>query len=117
MRVLIVEDELLIRMDLERRLRMLGADVLGGTATGEEAVEMARSMKPDAVLMDIKLRGALNGEEAARQILSFHNTCRVVFISAFDTPDIDALTKDYNASIGYAPKPIATSQLRLSLNA
>jgi CheY-like chemotaxis protein len=67
-RVLIVEDEQIVAADLERTLRRLGYQVVGLAASGQAAVEQAQQTQPDLVLMDIKLRGALDGVAAAAQI-------------------------------------------------
>ena len=70
MRVLVVEDELFIRMDLEARLKRLDADVVGATANGKYAVDLASRLKPELILMDIQLQGPMDGIEATRRILA-----------------------------------------------
>ncbi len=67
-RILIVEDELLIAEDLKYKLRRLGHTVVAHTATGEAAIEKAIETKPELVLMDVRLRGEMNGIEAAKRI-------------------------------------------------
>ena len=111
MTVLVVEDELLIRMDLEARLKRLDADVIGETAMGEDAVELASRLKPELILMDIQLQGRMDGIEAARQILPVHD-CIIVFISAFDQPDFSAMDIPMNANVSYRSKPLSTAQLK-----
>jgi len=66
--ILIVEDEAIIAKDLQVTLERLGYHVAGTTASGEVAIEMARRHLPDLVLMDIALKGQLDGIEAAAQI-------------------------------------------------
>ncbi len=66
--ILIVEDEAIIAADLAGTLRRLGYGVSGTTGLGEEAIELAREQRPDLVLMDIRLAGAMDGIEAAETI-------------------------------------------------
>lgn len=66
--ILIVEDEHLVGFDLRRRLSRMGYTVVGITAPGEEAIEHANRLRPDIVLMDVRLRGPVDGIEAAQQI-------------------------------------------------
>jgi CheY-like chemotaxis protein len=67
-RILVVEDEAIIAMDLAATLRRQGYLVSGTVATGEESIVQAESERPDLVLMDIRLKGRLNGIEAAHEI-------------------------------------------------
>jgi CheY-like chemotaxis protein len=66
--ILVVEDERIVAADLQRRLRRMGHTVLGTAVSGEEALEKAAALRPDVVLMDIKLRGAMSGLEAGESI-------------------------------------------------
>jgi CheY-like chemotaxis protein len=81
-RVLIVEDERLIAIDLQRRLARLGYTVVALAASGEEAIQKALALQPDIVLMDIRLQGKMDGVEAAQQI---HTSAAipVVFMTAY----------------------------------
>jgi CheY-like chemotaxis protein len=67
-RVLIVEDEAIIAMDLKYRLRRMGYEVVACADTGEDAIRYARDMHPNLVLMDIQLKGPIDGIQAACQI-------------------------------------------------
>jgi CheY-like chemotaxis protein len=67
-RVLIVEDEILIAMDLEMRVEGLGHEVVGTAVSEREAVELARETSPDLVLMDLRLVGPSSGKAAALAI-------------------------------------------------
>ena len=67
-RILIVEDEVILAMELVMKLQSEGFHHIKCTSTGEEAVELAMSFKPCVILMDIMLNGAINGIEAARLI-------------------------------------------------
>lgn len=67
-KILIVEDESIIVKSLENRLVKAGYDVIGNAASGKEAIEMAKQLNPDLILMDIKLNGEMTGIEAASEI-------------------------------------------------
>jgi CheY-like chemotaxis protein len=81
-RVLIVEDERLVARGLERRLRSLGYMVVALASTGIEAIHQALEHQPDLVLMDIRLRGQMDGIEAVASIRK-HLNVRVVYLSAY----------------------------------
>jgi len=66
--ILIVEDEAIVALDLQRRLQQLGYRVPSTAGSGEEAIRLAGQMQPDLVCMDIGLRGDMDGIEAAVQI-------------------------------------------------
>ncbi len=67
-KILVVEDEAIILLQLEEILHAIGYTVAGLAASGEDAIEKARRLKPDLVLMDIVMPGKLNGIEAAKII-------------------------------------------------
>jgi CheY-like chemotaxis protein len=81
-RVLIVEDEAIIAMDLAAILTRQGCVVIGPEATGEDSVARAGAERPDLVLMDIHLRGHMNGLEAAREIKARWGI-PVVYVTAY----------------------------------
>ena len=81
-KVLIIEDEPIIALDLTRLVRELGHEVVGAAATREEAVTLARSTQPGLVLADIRLADGSNGIDAANDILSEMDV-PVIFITAF----------------------------------
>lgn len=66
--ILLVEDEAVVAADLEEHLRQLGYQVAGICATGEKAVELVDSLQPDLVIMDIRLKGGMDGVETAARI-------------------------------------------------
>lgn len=67
-RILIVEDEAIVAMDIQARLEQRGYAIAGMAATGEDAIRLAAQARPDLVLMDIRLRGEMDGITAASQI-------------------------------------------------
>ena len=81
-RILIVEDEFLAAVYLQRELIRSGYTVSQPVATGEEAIERAEQEQPDVVLMDIRLAGAIDGIEAAREIVSRH-AIPIIFMTGY----------------------------------
>jgi len=67
-KILIVEDENVVARDIQSRLKHLGYTVLGMAASGQTALEKAAEMQPDLVLMDIVLKGDMDGVQTAQQI-------------------------------------------------
>lgn len=82
-RVLIVEDEAIVASDLKMMLRRLGYAPVGVVASAEEAIEQARMLKPDVVLMDVQLAGSMNGVDAASAIRAEQNVA-MVYVTALN---------------------------------
>jgi CheY-like chemotaxis protein len=87
-RILIVEDEFLIAWDLERRLTRLGYVVLGVAASGQDVIEKAVALRPDLILMDIRLPGDMDGIEAAERIRAQLPTVIVYMTAYADEPTV-----------------------------
>ena len=81
-RILVVEDEAIVAMALRGRLENLGYDAVGVVASGEEAIEKADELRPDLVLMDIRLSGAMDGIEAA-ELIRVRFDIPVVYLTAY----------------------------------
>jgi CheY-like chemotaxis protein len=112
-RILIVEDERIVSFDLRRRLSRMGHAVVGIAASGEEAIAHAQQLHPDLVLMDVRLRGPMDGIEAAQHIQA-HCDIPVIFMSAHTT--VQTLEHIWcMVPAGYLSKPFFESQLRLAL--
>ena len=92
--ILIVEDERLVGFDLRRRLSRMGYTVVGITASGEEAIEHANRLRPDIVLMDVRLRGPMDGIEAAQQNLGSVPDPRGVYVGVHHGRDPGARLAD-----------------------
>ncbi len=81
-KVLIVEDEAIFAMSMQRVLTMLGYEVCGPISTGEEAVSWSKKENPDLIIMDVSLKGQMDGIEAAGEIRSVCNV-PIIFISGY----------------------------------
>ena len=101
-RVLIAEDETVIRLDLRTTLEASGYDVCGEARDGNEAVELASSLEPDVILMDVKMP-KLDGIEASRQILT-ERSVPIVILTAFGQEELVARAVDTGV-FGYLAKP------------
>ena len=112
-RILIVEDEVLLAADTQDNLVEMGFDVVGLAHTGQQAIEMAVQHKPDIVLMDIQLRGEMDGIQAAGQIRS-QTGCAIVFQTAYaEDPILErAVTTE---PFGYLVKPVGFRELKATI--
>ncbi len=113
LRVLIVEDEVILAMELEGMLLGLGYDVVGVAASGPEAVSTAAEQHPDVVLMDIRLAGGTDGVEAAIKIRE-----RWDIPSIFTTAYTDSGTQERAASarpVGWVKKPYSSARIVAAL--
>jgi response regulator NasT len=108
MKVLIGEDETLIRLDLRGMLERAGYDVVGEAHDGDQAVELARSTEPDLAILDVKMP-QLDGIEAARRILA-ERPIPVVIVSAFTESKL--VNRAAEAGVfGYLAKPFREADL------
>src|SRR5690606_11268694 len=80
-RVLLVDAHALVREGIKTLLAGDGIDVVGGVGSGEEAIQAAQEQMPDVILMDIMLKGEMNGIEATRWILERHAQIRIILLS------------------------------------
>jgi response regulator NasT len=108
LRVLVVEDEALIRLDLTEMLTEEGYVVAGEAADGEQAVELARSLAPDLVIMDVKMP-KVDGIAAAASIVD-ERIAPVVMLTAFSQRDLIEQARDAGA-MAYLVKPFARHEL------
>jgi two-component system, response regulator PdtaR len=108
-RILLAEDEVISRMDLREMLEHLGYSVIGEAGDGVAAVNLARTLKPDLVLMDIKMP-ELDGISAA-QTLSQERVTPVLLLTAY--ADREFVDRAVDAGVmGYLVKPFAEAQLK-----
>jgi signal transduction histidine kinase len=112
--ILIVENEMITAMALEKTLKMKGHTVLAITAEGEEAIALTKQLKPSLVLMDINLKGAITGIEAARCITS-ELEVPVIFLTAFSYETMAAHI-NLKSSYGYLTKPVNENDLYIAID-
>ena len=111
--VLIVEDESIVAKDIQHSLKKLGYNVLGICSTGEDAIKSVEELTPDLVLMDIMLKGAMNGIEAAAHIRETNNI-PVIFLTAY--ADENTLSKaKVSEPFGYIIKPFKEIDLHTAI--
>ena len=107
-RVVIAEDEAIIRLDLKETLEEEGYEVVGETGRGDEAVELVRTLQPDVAILDVKMPG-VDGLEAARQITS-DRLAAVLILTAFSQRELIEQARDAGA-LAYLVKPFQRSEL------
>ena len=105
-RILVAEDETLIRMDLVEMLREAGYEVVGEATNGQEAIELAESLRPDIAILDVKMP-VLDGISAAEQII---NIAPVLMLTAFSQRDLVERARDAGA-MAYVVKPFTINDL------
>ena len=108
MRILVAEDETIIRLDLKDLLERAGFEVVAEAKDGEEAVALARSAQPDLALMDVKMP-RLDGIEAARRILD-ERPIPIVMLTAYGQDDLVARAVEAGV-FGYLVKPFREQDL------
>ena len=104
----IAEDEAIIRLDLRELLEEEGYQVVGEAGRGDQAVELARNLRPDLVILDVKMPG-MDGIEAARQITS-EGVCAVLMLTAFSQREVVEQARDAGA-VAYLVKPFQKQDL------
>jgi response regulator NasT len=107
-RVVIAEDEAIVRLDLKEIMEEEGYEVVGESGRGDEAVELVRSEKPDLAILDIKMPG-MDGLSAAREI-SADRLCAVLILTAFSQRDLIEQARNAGA-LAYLVKPFQKSEL------
>ncbi len=112
-RILIVEDESIVAKDIRASLQALGYAVVGMVSSGEEALEQALVLRPDLVLMDVMLKGAMDGIEAAQRICAA-GRIPVVYLTAFTDDDTLRRAK-ISEAFGYLLKPFEDRELRTTI--
>jgi DNA-binding LytR/AlgR family response regulator len=112
-KVFVVEDESIVSKDIQNSLAKLGYEVVGSSATGEKAIEDIQDSSPDIVLMDIMLKGEMNGVDTAEIVRNDFNI-PVIFLTAYadeDTLQKAKVTEPY----GYILKPFKDIDLQTSI--
>ncbi|WP_338747788.1 ANTAR domain-containing response regulator [Janibacter alittae] len=107
-RVLLAEDEALIRLDLAEMLTEAGYEVVGQASNGEEAVSLAESLQPDLIIMDIKMP-VMDGLTAAETI-GEQRICPVIMLTAFSQKELVERARDAGV-MAYIVKPFTVSDV------
>jgi DNA-binding NarL/FixJ family response regulator len=114
LRVLVVEDHALIALDLKTIIDQLGGDVVEIANSGERAVELTQELRPDVVLMDVRLAGLIDGIDAATAVAQVPGTTLI-----FVTGNTDPITLRRIERLGpmrVVPKPVLASDLLVAIS-
>jgi DNA-binding NarL/FixJ family response regulator len=114
-RVLVVDDHLMLREALVGMLELSGFEVVGTVADGADATSLAAELTPDVVLMDLSMP-VLNGLDATRLLREVAPTTAVVIFSAFDSAELKRQAFAAGA-VAYLPKGCSNERLRATLEA
>lgn len=112
-RLMVVDDEAVITMQLEARLQSMKYDVVGTASSAEESVRMARELCPDLILMDIVMKGTLDGIDAAKEI-NADMDIPIIFLTAY--ADDKFIKRAMQAEpFGYIVKPFRENEIRANI--
>lgn len=112
-KILVVEDEVIVALEIQHYLEHLGYEVVDNVTTGEEAIEKALSLMPDLILMDVRLDGEIDGIEAGCKIRETRDI-PIVFLTAYG--DKETMHRAHLASPGgYLLKPFDTRSLHMTI--
>lgn len=107
-RVVIAEDEAIVRLDLKEIMEEEGYEVVGEASRGDEAVDLVRAQRPDLAILDVKMPG-VDGLTAAREI-NAERLCAVLILTAFSQRDLIEQARQAGA-LAYLVKPFQKSEL------
>lgn len=113
LRVMIVEDEFIIALELEMVLADLGVEVVGSANSVESAISMAEKIRPDFITMDVKLPGSRDGISGAIEIFERFGI-RSIFVSAYKDDEMLARSRAAQP-LGWVRKPVSVAALRAAL--
>ncbi len=109
-KIIIVEDEIIIALDLKLRLENLGYVVLNIAFNGEDAIKLTGETNPDLVLMDIQLNGEMDGITVANQIRRLHNVPFIYLTGSHDNSLLERAKK--TDPIGFISKPFDETEIQ-----
>jgi PAS domain S-box-containing protein len=112
-KILVVEDESIVAMDIKHRLETMGYNVLAAVSSGETAVEKAGELKPDLILMDIVLKGQIDGIDAYNLIKENYNI-PLIFLTAYSDEKTVNRAKT-TSPYGYIIKPFEDRELKCAI--
>jgi two-component system, response regulator PdtaR len=108
-KILIVEDESIVALDLKQQLENMDYTVVGIAGNGNEAIEKTRVLSPDIVLMDILLKGELDGIETAQKIRDTYNIPFIYLTGSYDNEILERI--EISQPLGYLKKPYDRTEL------
>jgi CheY-like chemotaxis protein len=112
-RIIIVEDEGIVAMDISKCLSSLGYEIAFIADTGEKILERIETEPADLILMDVELKGAINGLETAKTLKEKYDT-PIIFLTAFeDEGTLEKINK--LSSDGYLVKPFEDENLKITI--
>ncbi len=111
--VMLVEDEIIVAADVKNRLENMGYSVLGIFDTGEEAIEKAGELKPNLVLMDIVLKGEMDGIDAAQKIRELYDI-PIIYLTAYSDEKTLERAK-VTEPFGYVLKPFEDREIQSAI--
>ena len=112
-KILIVEDEKILAMGLKKKLEKLGYSVTDLASSGSEAVESVKKVQPDLVLMDIVLKGAMDGIETAEFLVNLYDI-PIIYLTAYADDEMLARAEK-TCPYGYILKPYKDSELKANI--
>jgi len=112
-KILIVEDESIVAMDIRKMLVESGYEITSMVDSGEEAIQVVRGDKPDLILMDIVLKGKMTGIDASR-IISQYFDIPIIYLTALSSDDSLLETKS-RESYGFLFKPFSANELNIAI--
>ena len=112
-KILIVEDEKILAMGLKKKLEKLGYSVTGLASSGAEAIESVKEVQPDLVLMDIVLKGVMDGIETAEFIVNLYDM-PIIYLTAYADDEMLARAEK-TCPYGYILKPYKDNELKANI--
>ncbi len=112
-RILVVEDEAIVALDIQARLSRLGFEVVGRASSGAEALRLTESCNPDLVLMDVLLSGPLDGIDTARELMQRHCLPVIYLTAASDESTLERAKE--TAPAGFLTKPFEDHELSVGI--
>lgn len=113
-KILIVEDDMIISLVVENMIKKLGHNLVGKAASGEDAIKLAEEHKPDIILMDIRLKGDIDGIEAVTQIKKKIDTAVIYLTGNSDKVNYDRAKA--TGCVDLISKPFTIGELTRSLD-
>ncbi|MDY9923452.1 response regulator [Methanobacterium sp.] len=111
--IMLVEDEIIVAADVKNRLENMGYSVLGIFDTGEEAIQKAGELKPSLVLMDIVLKGEMDGIDAAQNIRELYDI-PIIYLTAYSDEKTLERAK-VTEPFGYVLKPFEDREIQSAI--